>query len=351
MADAVDLGVDDVYVTLTELFGLKGQVHKDEFNIICPNPNHVDNDPSCDVNLVTGKWNCFSCEAFGDLVDLGSLVLGQRKGKVFKLLKPDNPDAIRAALQRRLRSARKAAETVKPPRQREALRLPPVGSYEGRPMLYLKRRGFELETLRRWGIRYAENVTLFREDGKPFEITHAVAIPILSETGKILAWCYRATEHSAHWFREVRYIYTPGVTETLNRNWFGMHLHRECEEITIVEGALDAIWCDQNGIPALAILGSQVKQMAKVRKLMDFRKVTILTDHDASGVSTAFHLGTALQERGVACSVSRYSSWMLNRKGEPAKDAQDLCGMDLELIHARAIPFALWKHRGRDRAA
>jgi hypothetical protein len=49
---------------------------------------------------------------------------------------------------------------------------------------------------------------------------------------------------------------------------------------------------------------------------------------------------------------------MLNWKGErdaegrvkQAKDPQDLSPLDLELLHARAIPFATWK-RGNQQAA
>ena len=40
---------------------------------------------------------------------------------------------------------------------------------------------------------------------------------------------------------------------------------------------------------------------------------------------------------------------MLNRKGEQAKDAQDLCRLDLELVYARAVPFVLWKRGFREK--
>lgn len=345
MATAEELGVEDVLEVLTDVFGLDGQVRKKEYNILCPHPDHNDSRPSCDVNLETGQWNCFSCPASGDLVDLGRWVLGTRKRDVLQLLRPDEPDAIRAGIQRRLEASRKAAKARRRTTRPNLVSVPLADSYDDGPLDYLQDRGFKLKTLRRWGVRYAEHVTLFRgPESQPFEIDHAIAIPVLSETEQVLGWCYRATDRSANWFQNVRYIYTPGIHDVLNQHWFGLHLHKDCKEITVVEGALDAMWCDQHGIPAVAILGSQVKQMTKVRKLMDFRKVTILTDRDSAGVTTAYGLGTALQERGIACSVCRYRAWMVNRAGKPAKDAQDLCGMDLELVHARAIPFMRWKH-------
>lgn len=350
MATAEELGVENVLELLTETFGLDGEIRRNDFYILCPHPDHDDNSPSCHVSLKDGVWNCWSCPARGDLVTLGSYVLNQRRRDVFDLLRPNQPDAIRAGLERRLQAARKAARTVRAPRVRQSVLVPPTGSYDDEPLDSLRKRGFKNRTLREFGVRFAPRVTLLRseerDESRSFELTNAIAIPILSERGSMLAWCYRATDDSERWFRNVRYIYTPGIQDTLNQTWFGLDKWRDSQEVVVVEGALDAMWCAQHGIPAVAILGSQVKQSTKVRKLMNFRKVTILTDRDSAGVTTAFGLGEALQERGVGTMVARYASWMLNRKGEPAKDAQDLCGLDLELVLARAIPFLLWKQAG-----
>lgn len=370
MAKADELGVDDVHEILTGLYSLDGDVAKGQFRTLCP--VHEDNSPSCDVDLTTGYWNCFSCPASGDLVDLGVVVLeeipfepfdsrskknrtkwGAARKKVEKLLKPDDPDAISAAVRRRLRAARKAAKPAKARKDRFQPTVPPVAAYEFKFHPYLRDRGFTKETLKRWKIRFSKKVTLIKEDGDSFTLTNAICIPIFEEDGTLVGWCYRATEESEPWFRNVRYIYTPGITDVLSQMWFGMNLHGAESEVAICEGALDAIWCDQNGIPALAILGSQVKQLVKVRQLMRFRNVALFTDKDTAGMTTAYHLGVALQERGVGCTVCRYLSWMSARrlddrgKRKPAKDAQDLCGVDIELVYARAIPFLVWKQKNR----
>lgn len=347
MPKAEDYGIDNVLVYVTEIFGLTGETHKNKFTMTCPNPDHPDTNPSCDVNLETGYWNCWSCPAGGDLVDLGHYALGQSRRAVRKILQTDDPDTRRNVLQRRLRDARTALKPVRAITHRDELLVPPYGSYEKGPLTYLVKRGFDRNVLREWGIRFAPEVTLFRPDGKPFTLSAAIAIPILSDTNEMLAWCYRATPSSQQWFQNVRYIYTPGVQDTLNVHWFGEHVDNPVDNITIVEGALDAIWCSQHGIPAWAILGSQIKQIHKIRKLSRYRHVTLLTDRDTTGVTTAFALGQALQARGQGVSVCRYTPWMKGPKGKPAKDAQDLCGVDLELVHARAIPFLTWKQAGR----
>lgn len=366
MAKAADLGVDDVVEVVRDIFGLDGDVAKGEFRTLCPvhELGEQGHKPSCDINIETGYWNCFSCPASGDLVDLGVAAVEKvpfeerqkktwkrARSRILRIITPSEPDAIQAAIKRRARNARRLLESTAGPKGRFKPIIPSEENYEFRFPKYLKDRGFTKETLKRWNIRYAKRVTLMKEDGKSFELTHAVCIPIYDPKEVLIGWCYRATEKSESWFRNVRYIYTPGITDVLSKMWFGMHLHKNESEIAIVEGALDAIWCDQNGIPALAILGSQVKQLPKLRALMDFRKIVLLTDRDSSGAITAHYLGSALIERGVHTMVCRYPSWMLNRKGEQAGDAQDLCGLDLELVYVRAVPFVIWRRGNRLSAA
>lgn len=365
MASAEELGVDDVYEVLTITFDLSGDTNKGQFRMLCPvhEMGEEGHSPSCDVDLETGYWNCFSCPAAGDLIDLGVVInddlpfdyktaknnseerrkWNRGRAKIHRLLQPDTPDAVTLAIKRRLSAARKSMRTKRKKKGAWEPIIPSESSYSRKIPKDLTERGFTRETIRRWNIRYAKRATLMKEDGKSFTLTHAIAIPIYTPRGWLVGWCYRATEKSDEWFRNVRYIYTPGITDQLSQIWFGMHLHQDEKEITVVEGALDAIWCDQNGIPAVAILGSQVKQLPKIRALMDFRKVTLFTDRDLAGATTAHALGEALQERGVPCTICLFLPWMRNRRGERAKDAQDLCPLDIELTHLTAIPFPVWK--------
>lgn len=370
MPKAEALGVEDVNEVLKEIYALEGDDSKGQFRMLCPvhESKEGGHTPSCDVDLVTGYWNCFSCPASGDLVDLGVVVLeelefipfdsrkdkqkrewGKARKKIEKILAPDDPDAVAAAVRRRLRAARTAVKPPKAPKDRFKPVVPPVDSYEFKMIPFLKNRGFTKATLKRWKIRYVRSEILTKDEKddhgryKTFEITHAVGIPIFDEKSKLVGWCYRATEKSEAWFQNVRYIYTPGITDTLSQMWFGLNLQLDANEVAVCEGALDAIWCDQNGIPAVAILGSQVKQAVKIRKLQRFRNIVLFTDRDLAGVTTAMHLGMALRDRGVPCTVARYPRWMLNRRGEPAKDPQDLSGLDIELVFHRATPFTIWR--------
>jgi DNA primase len=134
----------------------------------------------------------------------------------------------------------------------------------------------------------------------------------------------------------VRYIYTPEVD--LNKIWFGIN-HAKTDEVAITEGAIDSMWLAQLGMPALAILGSNVREPKKINQLSNFRKVTLFADRDWAGVQSVSFLGKALRQRGVPCMVVTYPTWARG------KDPQELTPVDVELLYERAIPYTAWLHR------
>lgn len=342
MPKAEDLGVESVLEVATEIFGIDGERKRDELYFLCP--VHDDHQASASVNLVTGYWNCWSCKAGGDLADLGKIFLGEKRSKVVGLLRPNEPSAIAAAVTRRVRASRR--EYLRPVSERTAKASPAlstVASLSDGPLTYLRRRGFSKETLRRWDVKFCNEAVLERPDDDPFTVENCIAIPIKTEDDELWAWCYRATDESPRWLQDARYIYTPGAE--LSETWFGLQHNSAGDIIGITEGALDAMWLDQHGFPALAILGSAPKVRRKIRKLADFKEVRLFLDRDNSGHLTTWSLGEALTEMGVPTSVVLRKPWMVKKDGTPAKDANDLCGTDLELAWHRAIPFLAWKRR------
>lgn len=343
MPKAEALGVDSVLEIVQGLFGIEGEVKRGgEFHFLCP--VHEDRSPSADVNLETGYWSCFSCKAGGDLAELGVQVLGRKRNDVIKILKPNEPTAIAASVHRRIRSLRNdfLREGSKKKQEKNA-DANTLASYSKGPLDYMIDRGFSHETLKRWGVRYCNEAVLDRPGDDPFTIKNAIAIPICRETGETFAYCYRATPNSPRWFQEARYIYTPDAD--LSETWGGLQLYSGGNEITITEGFADAMWCDQNGYPAIPIMGSSPKVKKKIRKLADWKRVRLFLDNDNAGHITTWQLGEALTDLGVPVIVALRKPWMVRRDGKPAKDANDLCGTDLELACERAVPFSFWKRR------
>jgi 5S rRNA maturation endonuclease (ribonuclease M5) len=345
--NAADLGIDDVLDVVRNVFGIEGEVRKTnrgpQMQFLCV--VHQDSDPSADVHLETGYWNCWSCSAGGDIIDLGARATGKKRKDIRKLLVPDNPDAKRAAVARRAKAVRGLLRATEKPLAIKSIIDIPQDYPTGGNFRYLRDRGFTKGTLDYWGIRYVREQELPRENGKPFTITNAFGIPIRDEHGEVIGWCYRASPQSEAWFQKIRYIYTPGLQNVLNQTWYGLWENWDSKEITVTEGAFDAIWNWQCGYPAVAVLGNQAKQIVKIRKLMHFRHVTLFLDRDRTGAEITEYLGSELTKRGVPVDVARFSSFMVGRDGKPAKDSQDLCPLDVDLCHVRALPYGIWKGR------
>jgi DNA primase len=311
----------DVLPILTDVFNIEGELRGKEFYIHCPNPGHVDRSPSCSVSVESGLWHCFACGVGGDLYKLGQIILGYTPGEVKELLKPKSAESLLRSVQSRLSKLTYRERKTK-------IELP--GPYESGPLGELRSRGFSQETLRRWGVRYVTWEKLRGHKG-PFNIQKSFAIPIRNEDGKLEAWCYRRSAESPQW--QPKYVYTPGTD--LTRMWYGLEHHSQAGTIVVVEGALDAMWLDQCGIPALAMLGSQPSEQ-KILRLQNYRQVLLLGDCDAAGAIAVERIGKVLANR-VGVRVARYPKWC------NAKDPQELHPVDVEVVLAQAVSWAEWR--------
>ena len=329
MPKAAELGVASVEDAVRTLLGIEYQRVGPELKILCP--SHDERNPSCGINEETGYWHCFSCGVGGDFADLVAVVLEKERGEALDLLSPGSIEAIITSVRSKLESIRRrdaALRAEEPP--------VPQGPYEDGPLTYLRGRGFTNDTIARWGVRFVPEQALEGHQGL-FVLRSSVGIPIRDHNRRLLAWCYRRTPSSPGW--QPRYLYSNEVAGL----WFGMEHHYRAEHVTIVEGALDAMWLDQCGFPALGLLGSGMAggkrvRHSKVMRLQHFKSLTLLGDRDAGGLAWVQNIGEALCER-MPVRVATYSSWM------DAKDPQDLPGVDLELVHERAQPYLRWRRR------
>lgn len=326
MPHATDYGVTSVQEVVEHVFEIEGEVIGDEYHMVCPDPAHADTSPSCSVNLTSGYWHCFSCGVGGDLASLGSLSMAVDKEEAARLLRPTSPEAVLTSVKHKL-SRLEIHNHMKRSK-------PLPGPYQYGPFTELYERGFKDETLRRWGVRFAVEQELEGKKG-PFTIRDSIAIPIRDSRGHLLSWCYRTTRNSPGW--QPRYLYTPGID--IKDLWFGQQHHASAHEITIVEGALDAMWCDQAGVPALALLGSQMAER-KLLELQRYSRVTILADRDTSGVRSVQRIGQTLGTR-MPIFVASYPSWI------DSGDPQELLPVDIEIMVHRARPWLRWLERVR----
>lgn len=323
MPTASELGVSSVEQVVNDLFKIEGRARGTELDINCPDPTHTDMHPSTSVNLTTGLWMCLSCGARGDLVSLGMLVLKENYQHVRNMLRPCSPEAV-------VRVARNKLALSTPHRVINRVVLP--DDYPTEPMDEMYKRGFTPQTCQKWDIRYVHCETVEMQKG-PATLRDSVAIPIKDQNNRLLTWCYRRTDRSRRW--QPKYLYHPGIP--VAPLWFGLRYHYNADTVVIVESAVDAMWLDQWGIPALAMLGSSTTD-TKLNFLLHYKQVIIMGDRDKAGIAMTMRLGKYLHSK-VPTKVARYPSRV------EAKDAQDLSGIDVELAVARAIPWFTWNLR------
>lgn len=352
MATAQKLGITDVLHVLADVYGLDFEVTKDEARFLCPNPKHQDTKPSTDCNLKTGLWSCFSCGAKGDLVGLGIYVLKgvvpsslklfereQLREEIIELLKPGSPEQVATGIQQKIKHARDEREaSVRPAVRRSTGRLPSPSDYDSSPLTYMRRRGFDRATCRQYGVRFAPEETLTKDDGDTFNIKDSIAVPIRDREQRLISWMYRKTDTSLDW--QPRYLYTPGFD--LAASWFGLHLHVDEPTIHVVEGPLDSMWLTQHGYPAVAMMGNNHSNPRKFRQLHDFKKVVVVPDYDSGGAFMAERVGSLLRGR-VPVFVCRWPKAVVRRTGEEKPDPQDIkVARDIDLVVSRAIPWHVW---------
>lgn len=318
---ADDLGLDVSEVVCIQL-GLDGVQHGREFKIECPDPKHDDAAPSCDVNLDTGLWLCLSCGAKGDLPGLVALVWGLQKSEALQALQRPDRDSLLRYLGSRLREAPEVTQAPLP------------GPYEPGPLTYLRKRGFNQNTLELFECRYVyrEVLTWTEEEDRTMVVGDSVAIPVHDDRGRQTAWCYRSTV--PHSF--LRYVYTPNAP--LGSTWFNQHRVPKAE-VVVVEGILDAMWLCQAGVSAIACMGSTPSPQ-KISKLARYDKVTILGDRDPAGIRMVRRIGEQLTGQ-VPVTVGRYP------RRSKAMDPCELSAEEARYVVRHAVPWLAWSLRNR----
>lgn len=334
-----DFGVTDVLDVVNNIFGLEGVPRGNEYDVLCPNPDHDERHPSCGVNLDSGYWHCMACGVGGDLAALGAMVLHRDREDVEALLRPHTAEALLTAVRN------KVAALTKP--TKAARRKPLPGPYEDGPLDSLLVRQFTPATLARWGVRFVPAQLLDGHKGE-YTIRNSIAIPVRDSSGRLITWCYRTTDDSPQW--QPRYTYYPGID--INELWFGIQHHGEARHIAIVEGSTDTMWLDQCGEPALGLLGSHMGER-KIMWLQRYEYVVLFGDRDTAGARWVARVGDMLYNR-MPVYVAQYRSWMISKLPDPdgvyrpASDPERLRPVDLELAMASTVPFLRWRIKHAD---
>lgn len=228
----------------------------DEVLSLCP--FHEDSKPSFHFNVRKGLFICFACGEKGS-----AKKLAKKLGQV--ILEDQTVDGLVQAMS--ALQASQLAPVHKPIDERS------LGRFAGTPHLYWKRkRGFTNATCRSFQLGY---------DPLRDELT----IPYRNIYGELLGVIRRRLEDNIY----PKYLYPKGVRKNLLLFGIDKVYAGEIKSVALVEGSLDAIWCWQNGIPAVASLGSSLsEEQTDLLHEAGVHSVVLLHDYDLAGRKGAF---------------------------------------------------------------
>jgi DNA primase len=171
---------------------------------------------------------------------------------------------------------------------------------------YIIDRGFTIQTIKAWGIRYDPEVP-------------AIVIPIYDIKGQLVGLSRREVVPQS---QPSKYMESVGFDK--NQHLFGAHRHVPQGRVVIVEGPLDCIWLHQCGVTdAVALMGTYCS-MAKQRLLARLGSHVVLAlDNDAAGYSATLWLTEQL---------SAWFSVTVQRLPESVKDVQELSAIQVKLL-------------------
>ena len=151
----------------------------------------------------------------------------------------------------------------------------------------LLQRGFTRDVLLKWCIEW---------DSK----FQAMRLPCLTRTGDLVGNIWRYPEGIVP-----KYRYQPDFPR--NSVLYGLwRLSASIKRLVLVEGPLDAIWVQEAGVAAVAILGSSLsEEQVALIMLAGVQQVVLCFDNDAAGKQAAYRAVPMLRAQG--CWVYRTS--------------------------------------------
>jgi DNA primase len=232
-----------------------------------------------------GKWNCFKCDAHGDLWSLiahleGITRVEAQRRKLISLRKKPEKSAIKRRLQSvQIRFSNKEKIQVGLPYGYQPIQ-------EAIPR-YLKSRGIKLHTARRYQLGFAC-------DG---ECKGRIIFPIHCTTGT--SWTARAT-----WPCRIKYKAGKYAGQLLY-GWDEAMLLKP-NRLVICEGPMDVLAMAQIHVPAIALMGIS---------LSDARAMVI----NQAGIQPIIMLDTSAQDKAIQIGQKLFNpSFALLEKDDPA---------------------------------
>ncbi|WP_299632364.1 CHC2 zinc finger domain-containing protein [uncultured Roseobacter sp.] len=261
-------------------------------------PFHDDKTPSCSINQERGIFKCFGCPEKGNVLDFIALMEeitdnhayqaalvaldiigaaredfekpqeGQRTPKGAK--KKPNPSKGRKSPQR---AKSGATEEEKPAPKKSVNPVIDISLTLDHEHEFLTERGIDPETAEAFGIGYCGTGIMKRR----------IAIPIHNPAGELVAYSGRWADGDPP-DDEPRYKLPKGFEKSLEL--FNLHRAASMQKqyVVVVEGYWSTLRLDQAGIPAVALMGTDICVVqAKLLSEAGFKYAILILDGDEAG--------------------------------------------------------------------
>jgi len=259
--------------------GIDVPLERDQFNISCP--FHIDELPSCSINVTIGKWICFAGCGQGSLVTLLSKFTGQGIENIQRDIANNAVEFDFDFFENEFPSEDELAE-VEYPGKRQIV---PEWIFD---------RGFSRKTLKDWDCGMNDYGDLI--------------IPVYDAKQRLVGWMERRIDATP------KYMYSKGLRKS--QLLFGEHKIQSTQTICITEGALDTMWLNQNGYTSVALLGASFSYAQQDRlKTLRPEEIVLCLDNDDAGQTAINKINSCMRD---SCVVS----WI--ELPERVKDVQEI---------------------------
>ena len=265
---------------------------KDQIIATCP--YHDDKKPSFSVNLESGLWTCFACDAHGDTIEMIKLSyhLNFQEAKNFLLARSGLDENVNIE---DITFKRDIFNNTVEYLEEEPVKWPIISKemvkrmYSGPdPYNYLLGRGFSQSTIEYFECGYAKDYL-----GRGYANQQRVTIPGHNEYGQLCGFIGRTPIDVTP-----KYLYTSGYPKS--HTLFNLHRAKKYSDkgLILVEGPGDVMKVHNlEYFNVIAILGSSLSE-AQQKLLMKYTdKVYFMFDNDSAGIKANFKAIETMQNK------------------------------------------------------
>jgi len=274
-------------------------------------PLHDDKSPSFSININTGEWRCWS--GCGGNKDLAVLIATVNKTSFAQ---------ARKDLFWKVASDPRALADMLAPTEIVYKKQEPIFYDRNKLPKYFLDRGFTVETAKKWQIGYEPEL-------------HGIAIPV-KEDGRLVGLITRTITG-----KPMKYITSTGFIKS--NYLFGIdHVDPSSKWTFVVEGPLNAVWLNQLGYPAIALMGLDISRIQKNKLLGRFSEIVLALDNDVPIMMSSGKLESpgiratkkVIQElKGIECSILPLPV---------GRDVQNLNKIEIEKAYKNKIKAWEW---------